>query len=113
MGALLFESGGNILTSAEIVVPSALMETVAQPSKETLLIPTGREVMPDVPPIAAAHATQPGAYRTSSFRLCSLYRLSIYTSPVTGWPFRVQPSGRISLCACCCVADCRPEISLK
>ena len=69
MGALLFESGGNILTSAEIVVPSALMETVAQPFKETLLIPTGREVMPDVPPIAAAHATQPGAYRTSSFRL--------------------------------------------
>lgn len=43
MGALLSESGGNILTSAEIVVPSALMETVPQPSKEALLIPTGRE----------------------------------------------------------------------
>ena len=69
MGALLSESGGNILTSAEIVVPSALMEIVAQPFKETLLIPTGREVTPDVPPIAAAHATQPGAYCTSSFRL--------------------------------------------
>ena len=67
MGALLFESGGNILTSAEMVV--ALMETVAQPYKETLLIPTGRERMSDVPPIAAAHATQPGAYCTSSFRL--------------------------------------------
>ena len=69
MGALLSKSGGNILTSAEIVVPSALMETVPQPFKETLLIPTGREVMSDIPPIAAAHATQPGAYCTSSFRL--------------------------------------------
>ena len=28
MGALLSESGGNILTSAEIVVPSPLMEIV-------------------------------------------------------------------------------------
>jgi len=68
MGALLSESGGNILTSAEIVVPFALMETVAQPFKEALLTPAGRGTT--LPPVNdAAHATQPGVYCTSSFRL--------------------------------------------
>ena len=67
MGALLSKSGGNILTSAEIVLPSALMETVAQPSKETLLTPAGRGTTPLVND--AAHLTQPGVYCTSSFRL--------------------------------------------
>ena len=68
MGALLSESSGNILTSAEIVVPFSLMETVAQPFKEALLTPAGRGTT--LPPVDdAAHATQPGAYCTSSFRL--------------------------------------------